>query len=145
METTLLPQQYVLVDKLTPRWSPYARGDIVVFRRPESDANATPLIKRVVGLPGDHVELFDGHVLVNGQQLDEPYLFQEDGVAQPTEQSGPESAWDVPAGMVFLMGDHRMVSEDSRVFGPVAITTILGRAWLRYWPPEAFGVLPRPS
>src|SRR6185503_1096567 len=75
METTLLEDQFVLVDKLTPRWADYERGDIVVFDAPEGwDAPGTRLIKRVVGLPGDEVELRDGIVFVNGKALDEPYI-----------------------------------------------------------------------
>jgi signal peptidase I len=148
MENTLQPDQYVLVDKLTPRWSPYARGDIVVFDPPEELAGAgrVPFIKRVVGLPGDHVELRDGQVFVNDVALDEPYIFEEDGVPQPTEPS-PEGAtdWRVPTGELFLLGDHRRESEDSRVFGTIEVSHIIGRAWLRYWPLDTFGILPRPS
>jgi signal peptidase I len=147
MENTLLPEQYVLVDKLTPRWSPYARGDIVVFDPPEElgDANKVPFIKRVIGLPGDHVELRDGNVYVNDVGLDEPYVFGEDGVPQPTEPSDEGATdWIVPPGELFLLGDHRQQSEDSRVFGFVEISHIIGRAWLRYWPLDSFGILPRP-
>jgi signal peptidase I len=148
MENTLLPDQYVLVDKLTPRWSPYARGDIVVFDPPEElgDASKVPFIKRVIGLPGDHVELRDGQVYVNDVALDEPYIFQDGGVPQPTEPSQEGATdWIVPTGELFLLGDHRGASEDSRVFGPVEVNHIIGRAWLRYWPLDTFGVLPRPS
>src|SRR6185436_6547680 len=81
MERTLLPEQYVLVDKLTPRWSPYTHGDIVVFDPPESwsGGSGVPFIKRVIGLPGDKVELRDGKVFVNGVALDEPYIYQDAG------------------------------------------------------------------
>jgi signal peptidase I len=147
MEQTLEPDQYVLVDKLTTRWATYARGDIVVFKAPVDveGGKGTPLIKRVIGLPGDTVSLQDGHVLIDGRQLDEPYLYQESGEAQPTDPTGGASSWTVPAGDVFLMGDHRAVSLDSRVFGPVAIDAIIGRAWLRYWPFDSFGVIAHPT
>ena len=145
MEATVLPDEYVLIDKLTPHWAAYARGDIVVLHPPSrrSDAGATPFIKRVIGLPGDHVELIDGLVYVNGAALDEPYIYTEDGIHQPTDpvDDGP-AEWLVPAGRVLVMGDHRKDSSDSRTFGPVEISQVIGRAWLRYWPLNVFGILP---
>ena len=148
MERTLLPEQYVLVDKVTPRWSPYTHGDIVVFDPPESwsGGSGVPFIKRVIGLPGDKVELRDGKVLVNGIALDEPYIFEDGGEPQPSEPAaGGASEWLVPDGEVFVMGDHRRDSADSRLFGPVPISHVIGRAWLRYWPCDTFGILPTPS
>jgi signal peptidase I len=149
METTLMPDQYVLVDKLTPRWSAYTRGDIVVFDPPEtwSSGAGVPFIKRVIGLPGDEVELRDGLVYVNGVKLDEPYIFKdEDGVPQTTDPTaGGATEWLVPDGELFVMGDHRDNSADSRNFGPIELTHVVGRAWLRYWPFDTFGILPTPS
>jgi len=147
MERTLMQEQYVLVDKLTPRWSQYERGDIVVFHAPEGfrPANDVPFIKRVIGLPGDTVELRTGAVYVNDVELDEGYVF-DDGGNVGTEP-GPEGAatWVVPTGMLFVLGDHRPASEDSRVFGPIEISSVLGRAWLRYWPLDSFGILKPPA
>jgi signal peptidase I len=148
METTLLPDQYVLVDKLTPRWSPYVRGDIVVFDPPAtfSAGNGVPFIKRIIGLPGDRVELRDGKVFVNGLELNEPYIFQDNGVHQTTDPTvGGASEWLVPDGDLLVMGDHRRDSSDSRVFGPIEISKVIGRAWLRYWPFDTFGILPTPQ
>jgi signal peptidase I len=148
MMNTLQPDQYVLVDKLTPHWSAYARGDIVVFDPPASwtAGNGVPFIKRVIGLPGDRVELRDGKVFVNGTQLDEPYIFEANGVPQTTEPSAGGSAeWLVPDGDLLVFGDHRQDSEDSRVFGPIEISKVIGRAWLRYWPFDTFGILPTPA
>jgi signal peptidase I len=149
MENTLQPGQYVLVDKLTPRWATYSRGDIVVFDPPPSwaaETNGVPLIKRVIGLPGDTLELRDGKVFVNGAALTEPYLFAEDGSAQPTDAAPDgQSEWVVPKGELFVMGDHRVNSADSRVFGPIELGLVVGRAWLRYWPINTFGLLPAPS
>jgi signal peptidase I len=149
METTLMPDQYVLVDKLSPRWAPYGHGDIVVFDPPPSWAGNTgvPYIKRVIGLPGDKVELRDGHVYVNDVGLNEPYIFGTDrGDPAPTEPTpGGASSWLVPTGQLFLMGDHRNDSADSRSFGPIEISHVIGRAWLRYWPIDTFGLLPTPA
>lgn len=146
METTLLPDQYVLVDKLSPRWAPYARGDIVVFDPPEtwSSGGGVPFIKRIIGVPGDRVVLRDGLVYVNDVKLDEPYIFQDNGVPQTTEPSvGGASEWLVADGQLLVMGDHRENSADSRSFGPIEIRRVIGRAWLRYWPFNTFGILPK--
>jgi len=148
METSVMPDEYVLIDKLTPRWAPYARGDVVVIDPPEEFAGPsdTPFIKRVIGLPGDRVELIDGVVRVNGTALDEPYVFTERGIRQPTDPiGGGASEWLVPQGALFVMGDHRGSSADSRIFGPVEIAHVIGRAWLRYWPIDTFGILPAPT
>jgi len=148
METTLLPDQYVLVDKLTPRWSPYTRGDIVVFDPPETWASGgdVPFIKRVIGLPGDTIKLRNGQVYVNDVKLSEPYIFKEDGVPQTTDpQGGGPTMWVVPDASLLVMGDHRQDSADSRSFGPVEVGHVIGRAWLRYWPFDTFGVLPTPA
>ena len=148
METTLLPEQYVLVDKLSPRWSTYERGDIVVFDAPEAfrAEGGAPLIKRVIGLPGDRVELEDGFVLVNGVQIDEPYVFaRDDGSPVPTRPADGTTSWIVPDGDLFVLGDHRSVSADSRQFGPIEVAHVLGRAVLRYWPLDTFGALDRPT
>lgn len=147
MERTLEPGQYVLVDKLTPRWDPYSRGDVIVFNPPETwTSDSTPFIKRVIGEPGDTVAVRDdGFVYVNGVRLEEPYTFRNDaGLNEPTEASPDQTRWVVPAGQLFVMGDHRQKSADSRVFGPISATTVIGRAFLRYWPIETVGVLPTP-
>jgi signal peptidase I len=148
MENTLLPEEFVLVDKLTTRWAPYSRGDIVVFDPPESWSSEghEPFIKRVIGLPGDRVELRDGKVFINDVELDEPYIFEENDVPQTTDQEeGGPSEWLVPDGDLFVMGDHRAASADSRSFGPIDVGHVIGRAWLRYWPLDSFGILPEPS
>ncbi len=144
MERTLEPGHYVLVDKLTPRFDSYHLGDIVVFEPPETWSDGgTPFIKRVIGRAGDRVEILEGgRVAVNGTALDEPYLFRTDpsGPTDPTEASGT-SSWTVGEGQLFVMGDHRGNSIDSRVFGTVPVAQVVGRAWLRYWPFDVFGLL----
>jgi signal peptidase I len=148
MERTLEPGQYVLVDKLTPRWDAYNRGDVVVFNPPETwTSDPTPFIKRVIGEPGDTIEVRDdGLVYVNGVALDEPYTYTNDeGINEPTEASPDQTRWVVPDGQLFVMGDHRQKSADSRVFGPINVSDVIGRAFLRYWPIGTFGILQTPT
>lgn len=149
METTLEPDQYVLVDKLTPRFDTYKRGDVVVFMPPDGwarDDPPTPYIKRVIGVGGDTIEIRDGKALVDGIELIEPYVFKEDdGSTQETEDPLQMEKWIVPEGELFLMGDHRKMSADSREFGPVGVDKVIGRAWLRYWPINSLSILPTPE
>jgi signal peptidase I len=154
MRDTLEPDEYVLVDKLTPRFDDYSRGDIIVFRpvvREEScDAppngdeadDEPPFIKRVIGVAGDHVELRDGNVLVNGAQLDEPYI-----KGSATRSLTEQSEWDVMPNRLFVMGDNRDNSTDSRSdqIGPICQADVIGRAWLRYWPINTLGILATPT
>jgi signal peptidase I len=149
MENTLEPDQYVLVDKLTPRFDSYSRGDIVVFTPPDDwvQDDGTPFIKRVIGLGGETLEIRDGDVFIDGVKLDEPYVYSAEpgDPPQPTTVPGDEQRWVIPDGEVFLMGDHRSNSADSRTFGTVQIEQLIGRGWLRYWPLNVFGILPTPT
>lgn len=152
MRTTLEPNQYVLVDKLSPHLDAYSRGDIVVFnpvlRETCADdvsgglVDVTPYIKRVIGEPGDRIELVDDGVEVNGVALDEPYVRN----AQTDPQSG-ETVWRVPADRLFVMGDNRQNSTDSRSdqIGMICTRDVIGRAWLRYWPLNTLGILQTPT
>jgi signal peptidase I len=142
MDRTFAQGDYVLVDRLSHLWSPYARGQVVVFQPPAGAAERKdPFIKRVIGVGGDTVEVRDGQVFVNGVALDEPYLFRNAAdVPEPTIAGDP-SRWIVPAGELFVMGDHRQVSDDSRVFGPIAVSSVIGRGVLRYWPLSEFGII----
>ncbi len=142
MEDTLQPGEYVLVDKLTPRFNDYQRGEVVVFTPPETfpQPDGTPFIKRVIGLPGDEVSIRDGAVYINDARLEEPYV--KGGVTEPPPG---QDRWVIPADEYFVMGDNRSNSADSRVFGPVPRDVIIGRAWLRYWPLDTFGVLETPT
>ena len=106
------------------------RGDVVVFHvDPDSDL----LIKRVIGLPGDRVEIRSGQVIINGDLLDEPYI------TRPTY--GDYGPVDVPPLHIFVLGDNRGFSNDSRAFGALPLDSIIGRAWISYWPPGQWGVV----
>jgi signal peptidase I len=145
MMDTLDDGQMVLVDKLSPRIAGYGRGDIVLFHPPSGiEDDDTPFVKRLIGLPGESIDLADGHVLVNGVALDESaYLYQ----GKPTEPTGEHSHWVVPAGMFFVLGDHRGDSTDSRsdLLGPIPQSSVIGRAVLRYWPLSAVTLLADPA
>jgi signal peptidase I len=125
----------VLVNKLSYDVADVDRGDIIVFEKPPGEAGEIQdLIKRAVGLPGETVEGRDGQVLIDGEPLEEPYL--DEGVA--TGDFGPV---EVPEGMLFMMGDNRGNSRDSRFFGPIEGESIVGRAFLRVWPLGEAGTL----
>ena len=106
----------MLVDKLTPRFDSYKRGDIVVFLPPNAPPDSIPYIKRVIGVGGDVVDIRDGHIYINDQELDEPYVFP----GQTTEATGGQDHYVIPDGELFVVGDHRQNSSDSRVFGPIS-------------------------
>ena len=130
MEPTLHEHQRLIVEKVSYRLTTPQRGDVVVVDVTGLDV---PLIKRVVGLPGETVEIRDNQVWVNGRVLSEPYLPPLWQVNYPPTQ--------VPPNFVFLMGDNRPVSRDSRAFGPVSIDQIRGHAWVRYWPLQDAGLI----
>ena len=131
MEPTFHTGERVLVNRLAYQtFREPQRGDVVVFHAWHT-AGEEDYIKRVVGLPGDVVEIHDGAVFINGSRLDEPYLDQS------TQSSlGPTV---VQEETVFVLGDNRGNSSDSRLFGPLPRDRIVGRAWLRYWPPSVAG------
>jgi signal peptidase I len=117
----------------------------VVFQPPPADGDdGSPFIKRVIGLPGDLVELRDGSVRINGVALDESaYVYRD----QPTLPTDTLTAWEVPRDALFVLGDHRIDSTDSRLgwLGMVPVDRVIGRAALRYWPPEAATILAAPA
>lgn len=140
MNPTLNEGDRVLVNKLADGVSEINRGDIIVFERPNADGQSGPesgindLIKRVIGLPGDTIEARNGVVYVNDQRLDEPYL--DAGMA-----TGDLQTFTVPDAHVFVMGDNRTNSQDSRTFGPVPDGNVIGRAFFRVYPLGDFGRL----
>ena len=132
MEPNLHENERVILDKVSYRIGEPSRGDIVVF---PVKGEPLPLIKRVIGLPGETVEVRDGRVLVNGVVLREPYI------SGPT--AGNMAPVRVPADAVFVMGDNRAPggSLDSRRLGPIPLNKLVGRARLAYWPLADVGIL----
>ena len=134
MVPTLKVNDRVVVNKLSYHMHSVHRGDIVVFTRPPLvDKSYKDLVKRVVGLPGETVDGHDGHVYINGKQLNEPYL---KGKLTPDFK-----AYTVPKGSYWVMGDNRNASEDSRVFHAIPERTIVGRVFVRIWPLNRIGLL----
>jgi signal peptidase I len=113
------------------------RGDIAVLRPPDTTENID-LIKRVIGLPGDRVRVTHGEVFINGRPLAEPYIHFQASYTYPAD--GREVI--VPDGQYFVLGDNRANSRDSHLGWFVPAANLVGRAWLSYWPPAAWGVMP---
>lgn len=130
---------HVLVDKLSYHLHSVHRGDVVVFNRPKTwTVPENVLIKRVIGLPGDTLTVRTGHVYVNGQQLDEPYVNKScapiTALSESPRNITATTTGKIPSGEVWVMGDNRCNSEDSRAFGPIPISKIIGRAFVIIWP-----------
>ena len=138
MLPTLQIGDRIVVDKLTYHLYAVRRGDIVVFRRPPLEpAPYADLVKRVIGLPGDTLSLSGGRVMVDGRILEEPWLPDPAPETLPSPLSAPFSLnhpYTVPAGYYFVMGDNRTDSEDSRYFGPIPRSLIVGKMAFRVWP-----------
>ncbi len=130
---------HVLVQKLSYDFHDPERSDIVVFNNPGkrwAQAKDEVLIKRVIGVPGDKLQFRNHKVYVNGQLLAEPYVNKS---CHGTTPNGGPRSYKVPKGDLFVMGDNRCDSEDSRVFGYVPIDKVIGKAFLIFWPVGRFG------
>lgn len=127
---------WVMVDKASYHFSNPKRGDVVVFNPPEELHSRYPFIKRIIGLPGETVEIKDGTVFINGTKIEEPYLFPEP--AQYYKNFGPEK---IPDDQYFVLGDNRNNSNDSRSWGTVSQDDIIGKARFIYWPPNRWGIV----
>lgn len=135
MEPTLLPGDRVLVSKLSYRFGSPAPGNIVVFVAPKLEEPVeADFIKRIVGVPGTKVQEVDGEMIINGKRKNEPYVRPDN----PMADYGPIT---VPPGKVFVMGDNRANSKDSRYFGPINKSSLVGKAFFIYWPPSRIGLL----
>ena len=133
MAPLLSDQERIFINKFVYRFEPIQRGDVVVFWYPLDHTKS--FIKRVIGLPGETVEIRQGTVYVDGQSISEPY------VPPQYEDLSDYPAKVVPPDSFFVMGDHRISSNDSRVFGAVESRYIYGRAVFAYWPVDHFGSL----
>jgi len=148
METTLFGNDRVLVNKLSYRFGDPSRGDVVVFDRVTGDGNTVQhddLIKRVIGLAGEEVEIRSCDVYIDGVKIEEPWLpaAMRDQDLSPAERCGtPDVAVVVVGeGQVYLVGDNRPMSFDSRMFGPVDTNLIVGRAAVVIWPASDIALL----
>jgi signal peptidase I len=134
MKPTLHEGEYLIISKIVYKLHAPQRGDIIVFHHPQDPTR--DLIKRIVGLPGEEVEILNGQVHINGEALEEPYVTNWGGRTS-RQQLGPDE--------YFVLGDNRPNSDDSRSWGGLAREMIVGKAWLAYWPPEDWGLVPHYS
>ena len=130
MLPTLHDGEFVLVNKLAYRVGSPTRGDIIVFQ--STTEKELDLIKRVIGLPGDHIVIGGDKVSVDNQTLTEPYI------AAAPSYSGD---WNVPKGYLFVLGDNRNDSSDSHAWGFLPIQNVVGKALLIYWPPNEWAMV----
>ncbi len=133
MLPTIQLQDRLIVDRFFYKHDTLKRGDIIVFSAPESAQEDKDLVKRVIGLPGEKVQVKNGKVFINEKALNEPYI-----AATPDYEYGPVT---VPQDAYFMLGDNRRASKDSHVWGFLPADKILGRVWIRYWPLDKFGPL----
>jgi len=130
MEPSLHEGEYLLVNKASHWLRPIERGDIIVFQPPQEASDGIPLIKRVIGLPGERVEARDGRIWINGVALNEPYV------------NGPMSyqkTWVLEEETYIVLGDNRNNSSDSHRWGPLPGENLIGKAVFRYWPLDKLG------
>lgn len=131
MQPTLYEGDFVMVNKLAYKFGSPARGDVIIFHYPP-DPDREPYIKRVIGLPGDHVRVQDGMVHINGSPIQEPYI------SAPPAYSGE---WIIDENMVFVLGDNRNHSSDSHNWGTVPLENVIGKALVVYLPVAHWQVL----
>ena len=132
MEPTLADGQYLLINKIGMHFHQPDRGDIIVFEYPLDPSKS--FVKRVIGLPGDTVEIRDQKTIVDGKILNEPYIKAPENAIYPRTT--------VPPNEYFVMGDNRNNSSDSRSWGMLPAKDIIGEAWVSYWPPKDWGMVP---
>lgn len=131
MQPNLYRGDRMITEKISYRFHAPRRGDVVVVDRP---GNEVSLVKRVVALEGETVEVRGGHTFIDGRPIDEPWVNEFGGPGY-----GPEV---VPEDHVFILGDNRAVSRDSRAIGPVPVDSVRGHVLLVYWPPEQIKMVP---
>jgi signal peptidase I len=134
MEPTLQSGEFVIVNKLAYLFGEPTTGDVIVFHFPRDPDQE--YIKRIIGLPGDRVEIKNGEVYVNDRVLDEDYI-----AASPVY----EDILEVPGDSLIVLGDNRNNSSDSHNWGPVPLDYVIGKAMFVYWPPTEWGLLNQPT
>lgn len=141
MEDTIMPGDMVFSEKISYYTRAPQQGDIVTFADPEVAGRT--LIKRVIATEGQDVDLLNGRVFIDGIELDEPYVGGKESypLARTANDVEIDFPYTVPEGCVWVMGDNRTASQDSRYFGAIPIDTITGRAAIVYWPLSDIGLL----
>jgi len=140
MEPNFHDAEYILTNKYEYRFGDPKRGDVVVFKSPQNPD--VDYIKRVIGLPGEHIKLLNNHFYINEVLLEEPYIAAELFTYYGSYlREGAEIV--VPQNHYFVVGDNRPRSSDSREWGPIDKSAIIGRSQLRYWPFDRFGLIPQ--
>jgi len=135
MQPNFYTGQLVIVNRFSYYFGGPQRGDVIVLHDPKDVTQ--DFIKRVMGLPNETVLIKEGRVYINGIQLNEPYI-------QNFCRAGCDGTWHLKANEYFVLGDNRSNSFDSHAFGPIQRSLIVGEAWIRYWPPQDFGMIPHP-
>jgi signal peptidase I len=141
MENDFYDGEYLIADKVSYKISEPKRGDVVIFQKTET----VDYIKRVIGVYGDTVEVRDGHYYINGELADESGYLDSDVYTEPGNFLSEGEIFEVPEGKVFLSGDNREHSSDSRSFGPIDIDVIKGKAIIVYWPLARLKFIKRPE
>lgn len=132
METNFHDGEYLVVDQLSYRFREPKRGEVVVFRYPQDHSEF--FIKRIVGLPGEDVQIKDGQVVIRSAAYPAGVELDESGYLSPNVRTGGQLDIHLDAGQYFVLGDNRAASSDSRSWGAVNASEIIGRAWIRAWP-----------
>ncbi len=132
MEPNFHDGEFLLVNKLVYMLHPPERGDVIVLKYPPVPSR--DFIKRVIGLPGDRIEIINGKVYINGDALDEPYPLNEGSYNYGPVTVGPDE--------YFVLGDNRNNSSDSHSWGMLPVKDVVGKAWIAYWPPSLIGLVP---
>jgi signal peptidase I len=139
MLPTLEVGDRLVIEKLGYKLHPPKRGDIVVIKSPSGDP--TPLIKRVIGLPGEHIAIRAGKVWIDGKPLVEPYILEAPLYREPDWAAIGLPGGVIPPGKVFLMGDNRNNSRDSHMLGAMPVADIIGHTVFRFWPLSRLGAV----
>lgn len=134
MQPNFYTDQLIVVNRLVYYFNEPTRGDVIVLHDPEDPSQ--DFIKRLIGLPGEEVAIRAGRVYINGTLLDEPYI--------PVFCTTCDGTWELDADHFFVLGDNRPNSHDSHAFGPIDRRLIVGKAWIRYWPLQTFGIISDP-